>query len=179
VIRITSGSAKNKRLKLPRIEGFHSVQEVAKLALFSIIGNEIEKSTCLDLFSGSGNIGIEALSRGAAWCDFVDENKLATDVIEKNLAKCGFTERAEVHRNSSVSFVANTGKYYDFIFVDPFYKDVSHIFLMENIEESLNKGGLVAFFHSENLKPEDIIKKTTLHIKTQRRFGKSHFTIIT
>ena len=85
MLRITSGTAKNKKIRVPKIQEFQAVQEVAKLAIFSMLGEKVVDATCLDLFAGSGNMGIEALSRGAKWCDFVDKNRKSTDVIKENL----------------------------------------------------------------------------------------------
>ena len=61
-LRITTGSAKNKKLVAPELPGFRAVQEIAKSSMFSIIGDQVEGAVCLDLFAGSGNLGIEALA---------------------------------------------------------------------------------------------------------------------
>ncbi len=178
MIRITTGSAKNIKLKTPSIPGFRSVQEVAKGSLFSIIGDGVRGASCLDLFAGSGNLGLEALSREAAWCDFVDNHKEAEKTILDNLASCNFLDKAEFHFRDAVKFVANTEKKYDLIFADPFYQTTSHTFLMKNLEEILGPNGLIAFFHSDNLKMEKLIKDTSLEVIDERRFGKSYFTIL-
>lgn len=178
MIRITSGIVKNKKLKAPKIEGFRAVQEIAKLAVFSIIGDNIVNSECLDLFSGSGNLGLEALSRGAKFCDFVDENYTSIGIINDNIKNCGFEEVSEVHKANAVKYAGNTHKTYDYIFLDPFYSDTSHTFLMTNLEEILNDNGKIIFFHGDNLDIQKIIKDTKLQIETTRRFGKSYFTIL-
>jgi len=179
MVRIITGSAKNLKLKTPEDPKFSAVQEIAKGSLFSIIGDKIINSQCLDLFSGSGNLGLEALSRGAKHCDFVEENKKTARLIQENISKCGFDEVSEVYPKNSVKYAANTEKYYDFIFADPYYDDLHHIFLMENLEEILNPEGLIAFFHGENLDVQNAIKNTKLKITDERKFGKSYFTIIT
>ncbi len=178
MIRITTGKAKNKKLAAPKLPGYRSVQEIAKNALFSIIGNKVKGSLCLDLFAGSGNLGLEALSREARWCDFVDQNKISTKTISDNIKKCDFLELAEVHLKDAVKFAANTEKSYDLIFVDPFYEDTSQIFLMQNLEEILNEDGLITFFHGRNLDIKKVIKKTNLEVVDTRRFGKSYFSTI-
>ena len=154
------------------------MQEVAKQAVFSILGEKIENTMCLDLFAGSGNIGLEALSRGAKHCDFVDEDTQATRTIEENIKKCGFEEQSEVFRSNAVKFVANTIEKYNIIFLDPFYDDTSHVFLMKNIEEILDENGTVIFFHGEKLDINKIIKDTELKTVDHRRFGKSYFSIL-
>lgn len=179
MLRITTGTAKNRRLNTPNIEGYRGVQEIVKQAVFSILGEEIKNKACLDLFAGSGNVGLEALSRGAASCDFVDEHPEAVRVIEENAIKCGFDEnQVQIIRNHAVKFVGNTENKYDIIFLDPFYHDTSHIFLMKNIEEILNKNGTVVFFHGEQLDINKIIKDTELKVVDTRKFGKSFFTIL-
>jgi len=178
MIRITTGSAKNTKLNTPGIPDFRAVQEVAKNSLFSIIGEGIKNTQCLDLYAGSGNLGLEALSRGAAWCDFVDKHREAKNVILENISKCGFTESAELHLKDAVKYAANTEKSYDYIFVDPFYDVTSHIFLMKNLEEILNPQGIIIFFHAENLNMDRLIKDTSLEEIDKRRFGKSFFTML-
>jgi 16S rRNA (guanine966-N2)-methyltransferase len=177
MLRISSGIVKNKKLKAPKTENFRAVQEVAKQAVFSIIGDKIIDAKCLDLFAGSGNLGLEALSRGAAHCTFIDENYDAIGCIRENVKKCGFEEKAEIERADAVKFAANTKEKFDIIFVDPFYENTSHIFLMKNLEEILNKEGLIVFFHGDNLDINKVMKDTSLKIITERRFGKSFFTI--
>lgn len=179
MIRVTTGTAKNKRLKTPEIEGFRAVQEIAKLSLFSIIGDKIENAACLDLFAGSGNLGIEALSRGAYKCDFVDENPVCTETIEENLNNCGLLGNGEVFLRDSLKYILNTENTYDLIFLDPFYMNTSYIHLFKNIGRILNNNGMIVFFHGKENEPEQLIKETELEIKDKRKFGKSFFTLIT
>lgn len=178
MIRIITGTAKNRKLKTPNIEGYRAVQEVAKGAIFSIIGENIKDSVCLDLFAGSGNLGLEALSRGAKHCDFVDTHKISTRTIEENLQNLDFIEKATVITKESVKYAANTEKTYDYIFLDPFYSDTSHIFLMKNLEEIISSNGLIIFLHGENLDIEKLVKDTKLTVQDTRRFGKSYFSIL-
>jgi len=177
-IRITTGTAKNKRLKAPDIEGFRAVQEVAKSSVFSILGEKILGAVCLDLFAGSGNMGLEALSRGAEWCDFVDENYFSSKAIEENVVNCGFLEKSEVIRKESAKYVVNTEKTYDIVFLDPFYDDTTHKFLVSNLKHILNEGGVVVFFHGENLDMNTLTEDSGLNIMEERKFGKSFFTIL-
>jgi 16S rRNA (guanine966-N2)-methyltransferase len=179
MIRITSGTLKNKQLKTPEIEGYRAVQEKAKLALFSILGDRVVDATCLDLFAGSGNLGIEALSRGATWCDFVDSNKISKETIDVNVFDCGLLEKAQVSGKDVVKFVIKTEKTYDIIFLDPFYKETAYIFLVKNLEKILKKDGVIAFFHGQNLDIKVLTKGTGLKIIDERRFGESFLTILT
>jgi 16S rRNA (guanine966-N2)-methyltransferase len=177
-LRIASGTSKNKRLSIPKMEGFRAVQEVVKLAIFSIIGEGVVNSRCLDLYAGSGNLGLEALSRGAAWCDFVDEHREAKQTITDNIKKCGFEDNSAVHLNDAVKYVANTDQKYDIIFIDPFYENTAHRFLMKSVGEILNRDGLIFFLHGKNANVEHLIDGADLEIITKRRFGKSYFAVI-
>jgi len=177
-IRITTGIAKNKKLKIPEIEDFRAVQEIAKSSVFSIIGEKVVNSTCLDLFAGSGNMGLEALSRGAKWCDFVDENPISVKTIKENIINCGFLEKSEVFRKKATKYITKTDKKYDLIFIDPFYKDISQKYLVSNLKNILNKDGIIVFFHGENLNIKDLVQGTNLKILEERSFGKSFFTLM-
>lgn len=178
MIRVTSGEAKNKKLVIPNIPNIRVAQDIVKQAMFSIIGNRIDNSTCLDLYAGSGSFGIEAISRGAQWCDFVDENRNAKDAILENLRLCKFDDRADVILADAVKYVASTARKYDLIFIDPFYEDVTHKYLMKNTENTLKDGGLIVFTHGKNLEIKKIIEGTTLKINTERRFGMSYITVL-
>lgn len=177
--RVTSGLAKNRKLKVPDIPNIRVAQDVFKQAVFAIIAEKINKAKCLDLYAGSGSFGIEALSRGAKSCDFVEEHKKATKVIEQNLKTCGLSLGAEVINQNATKFVADTINKYDIIFVDPFYDDLKHRFLMQNLEEILEENGLIAFSHGKELNIQSQIEGTKLKIITERRFGNSHLTILT
>jgi len=178
MLRITSGTAKNKRLKVPEIQGIRPVQEIVKLAIFSIIGEKVDDARCLDLFAGSGNLGLEALSRGALWCDLVDEQWNARMSIQENIKNCGFEEKAEAHMSDAVKFVANTSDKYDIIFVDPFYEDSAHKFLVKNLGEILEKDGLIFFLHGEKLDIENLLQDSNLKIDDQRKYGKTRMSIL-
>lgn len=177
-IRIVTGLAKNKKLKAPNIEGFRAVQEIAKASLFSMLGEKIINAACLDLFAGSGNLGLEALSRGASWCDFVDENSESIKAIEENIVECGFLEKSSVIRKDAGKYVTNTGRDYDVILVDPWYKDTSYRHLVSNLGNILKENGIIAFFHGDELKLETLIEGTSLIISEKRKFGKSIVTLL-
>jgi 16S rRNA (guanine(966)-N(2))-methyltransferase RsmD len=176
--RVTTGSVKNRKLQVPDVPNIRVAQDVLKLALFSIIGERVVDAECLDLFAGSGSLGIEALSRGAKFCIFVDENKKATETIERNIKVCKFGGVSEVKKTNAIKYAANTTGTYDLIFVDPFYDDLKQKFLFQNLEEIINEDGIIAFSHGKNLDIEEQILNTNLKIITQRRFGRAYLTIL-
>jgi 16S rRNA (guanine966-N2)-methyltransferase len=177
-IRITSGTAKNKRLKAPAMAEFRAVQEVAKQAVFSILGDKVVGAQCADLFAGSGNMGLEALSRGAAWCDFVESDYEATEILDKNIQNCGFGDQSEVYRREAGKFAANIEKKYDLVFMDPFYHDTAHKHLMKMLNEIINPDGQVVILYGDQLNLDTIIVDTDFEVVTTRKFGASRFSIL-
>ena len=179
-LRITTGSAKNKKLAAPELPGFRAVQEIAKSSLFSIIGDRVEGAVCLDLFAGSGNLGIEALSRGAAWCDFVDGNKESAEALKINIDNCGFFDKSSVSLKNAVKYVAATNKKYDLIFMDPFYNDLSQKHLLNLLKDRLKETGQLFYFYPPEHTPEIrlMVETSGLVINDFREFGGSVFAVI-
>ena len=182
-IRISSGLYKGKKLISPKIEGFRSVQDKVKQAVFAIIENpNIENSFCLDLFSGSGIMGIEALSRKALFVDFVDSTYKSYKTIQDNLLKLEINEFLyEVHLIDAVKYVLKHAKdkKYNFIFADPFYADIKQKHLVDNISNILAKNGLFIYFHSPEFDPNTLIGNANLKEYTKRQFGNACFTMYT
>lgn len=120
-MRVITGSAKGKHLKeLPGMDTRPTTDRV-KEGLFNIIQFDIEGRRVLDLFAGTGQLGIECLSRGAASCDFVDRAPAAMKIVEGNVTACRLTQRAAFHRKDFASFLASVRGKYDLIFLDPPY----------------------------------------------------------
>jgi 16S rRNA (guanine(966)-N(2))-methyltransferase RsmD len=89
--------------------------------VFSIIQFEVAGSAVLDLFAGSGQMGVEALSRGARSCEFVDSAKASRAAIEQNLKSTGLAANARVHQAEAISFLQGLNRKFDIIFLDPPY----------------------------------------------------------
>lgn len=179
MLRITSGIAKGKKLKAPNFPEFRAVQDKAKLAIFSILGDKIIGAKCLDLYAGSGSLGIEALSRGAKWCDFVDESRRAEDTITENLKNTGFTEKAEVFGQDAVKFVGNAFEKYDIVFVDPFYNETHFRFLFQNLEEALSEKGAIIFSHGKETEVDDVLANTSkLKVHDEKKYGSAYITVL-
>ena len=119
-MRVITGRAKGRKLMSVPGDSTRPITDRAKSALFSIVSDWIEGTRVLDLFGGTGGVGIECLSRGAAYAHFVDNNRKAVDTIQANLAHCGFSREATVERNDSFTFLERyRGEPFDFIFVAP------------------------------------------------------------
>ena len=118
-MRIIAGSAGRIAIKVPSAVT-RPTTDFVRQAVFSILGERVEHARVLDLFAGSGAIGLEALSRGAASCVFVDEHRQACAVIAENLAKTRLAGGRAV-RAEAVAFLKRDAASYDLIFADPPY----------------------------------------------------------
>jgi 16S rRNA (guanine(966)-N(2))-methyltransferase RsmD len=119
-MRVITGRAKGRKLMSVPGDSTRPITDRAKSALFSILSDWIEGTRVLDLFGGTGGVGIECISRGAEHAHFVDNNRKAVDTIHANLAHCGFTREGTVERNDSFTFLERyRGEPFDFIYVAP------------------------------------------------------------
>jgi len=120
-MRIISGTAGGRKLKEPVGNNIRPTSDRVKESVFTIIQFDIEGRRVLDLFAGTGQYGIEALSRGAAGCVFVDSARESVRLIHENLQICGFSEAACVYGRDVLRFLEDDEKF-DLIFVDPPYE---------------------------------------------------------
>jgi len=118
-MRVITGLARGRKLKEPEGSSIRPTTDMVKEALFNIIQFDIEGRRVLDLFAGTGQLGIEALSRGAASCDFVDKEKAAVALVRTNLANAEL-EGGRVFQSDAASFLGK-GEKYDLVFLDPPY----------------------------------------------------------
>jgi len=135
-LRIITGEARYRKLKTPKGKSLRPTSDMVKEGLFNIIGSGIHGARFLDAFAGTGNIGIEAISRGAERADFLELSREHVAIIRDNLRICGFTERAGVHggkAEQSLAMLAAAGIKYDYIYVDPPYAYEDYGDLLERI----------------------------------------------
>ncbi|WNX83747.1 16S rRNA (guanine(966)-N(2))-methyltransferase RsmD [Agathobaculum sp. NTUH-O15-33] len=121
-MRVVSGSARG--LKLQPVPGMNTrpTTDRVKESVFNIIQNRVRDARVLDLFAGTGQLGIEALSRGAKTCDFVERDRVAFATVKKNIAAARLVDRAQLHSTDADKFIAYAKKdAYDLIFLDPPY----------------------------------------------------------
>ncbi len=120
-MRVITGSARGRKLR--ELSGMETrpTTERVKEGIFSSIQFEIEGRRVLDLFGGTGQMGIEALSRGAAHCTFVDLRKEAAGIIRENLELTGLSDRAQVIHGDALAFLSRCKGTFDVIFLDPPY----------------------------------------------------------
>lgn len=119
-MRVIAGEAKGRKLKMVPGSGTRPISDRVKENLFNLIQWEVAESSFLDLFAGTGSVGIEALSRGAAQVVFLETARAAVSVIQANLVHCRLDARAKVLRTNAFVFLANDPKEsFDLIYVAP------------------------------------------------------------
>jgi len=169
---VTGGRAKGTRLKtLPR-RFFRPTTSVVRQAIFSLLENSTTNwRRVLDLYAGSGALGIEALSRRAEWVDFVDRRKSCCNIIRTNLEKIGELHRAHIYCCSvskAVTFLSNN---YDIVFLDPPYSDSSMHASLISIAKSnlLGKNSTIVLCHANRFPLSS--NYDGLQLVKQRRYG--------
>ena len=120
-MRVITGSARGRRLITLEGNDVRPTTDKVKEALFSIVQFELEGRRVLDLFAGSGQLGIEALSRGADSCVFVDASKKAIEVVKQNLAATGLARKASVIHGDALRYLQTGRDRFDVAFLDPPY----------------------------------------------------------
>lgn len=123
-MRVVAGTARGRRLVAPAGAATRPTSDRTREAVFNALGSlgVVEDSTVLDLFAGSGAMGIEALSRGAAAATFVDDDSRALEAVRANLDTTGLTERARVVRSTAQRFLAGDPGPFDVAILDPPYR---------------------------------------------------------
>lgn len=121
-MRVISGLARGRKLKEPQGMDTRPTTDKVKESLFNIIQFELEGRRVLDLFAGTGQLGLEALSRGAEHCTFVDQRREAAALVKENIRLCRFEDRTRVAQEEAQWFLRSCGERFDVIFLDPPYK---------------------------------------------------------
>ncbi len=166
-LRVRAGSAKGRALKSVPGESTRPVTDMVKQALFNILAADVVDSTWWDVFAGTGAIGIEALSRGAAFVRFSDSNRLAIETVRWNLNHCGLSEHAEVRRgNAFTMLAAPPDRSFDYIYIAP--PQYQELWARALLSLDANPGWLV----------EDGWAIVQIHPREYQRLDLQHFTEI-
>jgi 16S rRNA (guanine(966)-N(2))-methyltransferase RsmD len=159
-MRVISGNLKGRIIKGYNIEGTRPTMDRVKESIFGTIQNYIKDSVVLDLFAGSGNLGIEAISNGSKYCYFIDNNKEAIKILNDNIRNFNIDNKCSVSLNDydkSLTNFKDNGIKFDIIFVDPPYKYMIIEELIDKIYnyELLNYNGLLVLeFQSDRIKDD-------------------------
>lgn len=178
-MRIISGKYKGRKVEGYNIDGTRPTMDRVKESVMGIIQNKLKDSICLDLFAGSGSVGIELISNGASTCYFVDNNKKVIETLKKNLETLKVSEEYYLYLNDYSSalkrFLENKIKF-DIIFLDPPYKNnyINSCLTLIEKYDLLNNGGIVICeYESEVINSElSLIKEKSYGSKKIKIFQK-------
>lgn len=167
-MRVITGSAKGISLVAPKgLEIARPTTDRVKEGVFSAVQFDIVKARVLDLFAGSGQLGIEALSRGAKSCTFVESNKESVACIKTNLKNTQLKDFAKVVTLDALEFVRHTDQIFDIVFLDPPYKDDIVLKVLNELQRCVVPNGRV-FCESTR---ERTFENVNLTEKKQYRYG--------
>ena len=172
-MRVAGGTARGHRLKGAVAAGVRPTSERARAAIFNVLPPRIlQDARVLDLFAGTGSLGIEALSRGAAWADFVEKNRRQYQVLRGNLESTGFRDQSTVYCADAGRMIGNLPGPYQLILLDPPYK-------MERLDEFMaslgatpglvDESGMVVVGHSRHMSLAT--EYGELNLTSRRRYG--------
>ena len=178
--RISGGVYRGRTLRTPRASGLRPTSERVRAALFSIIGTEaVEGKRVADLYAGTGALGLEALSRGAAWVSFVERNGRLCSAIRDHLELLGLGCQAEARRGSVLRTIESLPGGYDLVMADPPYDSDELADLVDALQSPrlLNTGGLVVLEHRSDSEEEYTFGRFSL--RASRTYGDTGITILT
>lgn len=169
-MRVITGTARGKRLKT--LEGLEvrPTSEKVKEAIFSIIQFDLPETRVLDLFAGSGQLGIEALSRGAKSCIFVDKSKSSIGVIRENVESCGFLPLSRIVNMGAIDFLKGCPEV-DIALLDPPYSQGLILEALPLLESKIAANGWVICEHEGELELPETVGR--LKKKREYSYGKT------
>lgn len=174
-MRVITGKARGRRLQALEGVDVRPTTDRVKEAMFSIIQFELEGRRVLDLFAGSGQLGIEALSRDAHCATFVDQNRKSIAVIEENLKSTGLDKNTIVKNSDALSFLTTTKDVFDIAFLDPPYHNNYIDRVLPLLCERMSQGGVIV---CESQLDEDLPQEAgDFRIYKEYRHGKIKITI--
>jgi 16S rRNA (guanine(966)-N(2))-methyltransferase RsmD len=177
-MRVGTGEAKGRKLKSPKTIGTRPITARVKTALFDILAGDVEEVRLLDLFGGTGSVGIEALSRGAAHATFIEMNYKIVKLIRENLALTGMSDRADVIQGDAFKFLqaqaANPTRTYDMVYVaPPQYEELAAkaLGILETSPLVAEDGLVIVQIHPKERPSVAAIACERLELCDERRYG--------
>ncbi len=172
-MRVIAGKHKGRIFKAPSGNRTHPMSERARGALFNMLG-PIEGLSVLDAYAGSGALGFEAVSRGAASVYAVDMDKKAYKTITENIEDLGLKQSVRATRANVVTWAKNVDYTFDLIFADPPYQDLNPLHLRA-LASMLAPGGLMVISHPKDYRTEEL---DGLRLVTQRSYARATISIL-
>ena len=173
-MRVITGSARGR--KLQSVEGLDTrpTSEKVKEAVFSMIQFELPGAKVLDLFAGTGQMGIEALSRDASLCVFIDTSRAAQEVIKANLATTGLSQKSRVASMEAEGFLASTKDTFDIVFMDPPYGKGYIAKLLPEVVKKVSDYATIICEHEGECELPELVGEFSLY--RTYRYGKIYIT---
>ena len=169
-MRVITGAARGRRLIAPEGLDTRPTTDKVKEAVCSALQFEFSSAAVLDLFAGSGQMGIEALSRGARSAVLCDRDPRAVKCITQNVRACGFSETAAVYQTDAAAYLQRTAERFDIAFLDPPYHKGLLPEILPLLAPKMTKNGIIVCEHEPELKlPEQILE---FHLQKQKKYGK-------
>ncbi|MBS1477448.1 MAG: 16S rRNA (guanine(966)-N(2))-methyltransferase RsmD [Acholeplasmatales bacterium] len=170
-MRINAGKYRNHNIEMTNLETTRETSDKVRQAIFNLIGQFFDGEVVLDLFAGSGAMGLEAISRGASKAYFNDINAKALEVVKKNIAKLRVDDQCELKNLDYKAYLESSNQKFDIIFLDPPYKmnNVDEILKLIKEKNLLAQKGIIAFEMETQTNPESqyysILKDRSYGIK--------------
>jgi 16S rRNA (guanine966-N2)-methyltransferase len=174
-MRVIAGTARGVPLIAPRGAAIRPITDRVKETLFAILGDRVPEAQFLDLYAGSGAIGIEALSRGASRVDFVERDRGGVRALRSNLDRTRLTEDAAVHEMEVERFLASAEARWDVAVLDPPYEVRAIVAPLRALAPHLSPGASVVIKHFWRTETPEI---AGLVVTRQRRFGETMLTFL-
>ena len=172
-MRVAGGAARGQRLKGAVVPGVRPTSERARAAIFNVLPPWLlREARVLDLFAGTGSLGIEALSQGAAWADFVERNRRQCQALLDNLRATGFSGQSAAHCGEASRLLKTLNGPYQVVLLDPPYKMADLAAFMETLSNTpglIDDPGVVVVGHSRHVSLEP--EYGQLKLESLRRYG--------
>lgn len=177
-MRVITGEAKGQALKWPKTPHIRPTTDRVREAVFSALGAlDVNWSRVLDLFAGTGAMGIEALSRGAERADFVEQDPRCCDIIKENLERTGLSGKAVVYRLEARKALKKLTERYGVVFLDPPYEDEMLLEILEDVAKSQLPGGQATIVMEHSPKYELTTTYGEFHMVKQLHHGDTCISI--
>ena len=174
-MRVITGEARGRKLVTLEGEDVRPTTDRVKEGMFNIIQFDLEGANVIDLFAGSGQLGIEALSRGAKHCTFVDSANRSVEVVKQNLKSVGFEKRASVFCGDSKMYIGLSKDKFDIALLDPPYnKNIIDAVLPSVAEKMTDYGVIICESALDEILPETAGE---FSIHREYRYGKIKLTV--
>lgn len=176
-MRIISGQFKGRKLKT--LDGMNTrpTADRVKESLFNILGSRVYDANVLDLFAGSGSLGLEALSRGAVNCVFVDSSKAAISIVEENIKLCRQEKNSRLINKDYMEALKLINEKFDIIFVDPPYSKGIELVVLDKAKNILAENGVMIVETDQTDIPPDEIDRLVKY--DSRKYGRTIISFYT